>query len=190
MVVIGSSFVEYLAGAVAGDERAYAQLWRDLNPSLVRYLHVLAGDSAEDVASETWFEVVRSLHRFTGEEASFRSWVFTVGRYRALDARRRVAREPVLPVPAELLTDSAAVGDAADAALEALSTEAALALIAGLPPDQAEVVALRVVADLDVAAVAEIVGKRPGTVRVLCHRGLRRLAERLDRAAYTEGVTQ
>jgi RNA polymerase sigma-70 factor (ECF subfamily) len=36
-----------------------------------------------------------------------------------------------------------------------------------------------VVAGLDVGRVAEIMGKRPGTVRVLTHRGLRRLAERL-----------
>jgi RNA polymerase sigma-70 factor, ECF subfamily len=188
--LIGSSFSECLAGAADGDERAYATLWRDINPRLMRYLRVLAGDLAEDVASETWFEVVRGLHRFTGDEASFRSWVFTVGRYRVLDARRRAAREPVSPVPAELLTDSAAVPDAADTALETLSTESALDLIASLPPDQAEVVALRVVADLDVGQVAEIVRKRPGTVRVLCHRGLRRLAERLDRAARAEGVTQ
>jgi RNA polymerase sigma-70 factor (ECF subfamily) len=34
-----------------------------------------------------------------------------------------------------------------------------------------------VVAGLDVAKVAQIVGKRPGTVRVLSHRGLRRLVE-------------
>jgi DNA-directed RNA polymerase specialized sigma24 family protein len=34
-------------------------------------------------------------------------------------------------------------------------------------------------AGLEVARVAEIMGKRPGAVRVLTHRGLRRLAERL-----------
>jgi RNA polymerase sigma-70 factor (ECF subfamily) len=188
--VIGSSFKAVLAGAVAGDERAYAKLWRDLNPSLVRYLRVLADGIAEDVASETWLEVVRGLDRFVGDEAGFRSWIFTIGRYRALDALRRAARDPVAQVSEELLADAADDSDAADAALETLSTEAALALIACLPPDQAEVVALRVVANLDVARVAEIVGKRPGTVRVLCHRGLRRLAERLEHVARVEGVTQ
>ena len=60
------------------------------------------------------------------------------------------------------------------------STEQAVALIGSLPVDQAEVLLLRVVADLDVATVAAILGKRPGAVRVLAHRGLRRLAERLD----------
>jgi len=39
-------------------------------------------------------------------------------------------------------------------------------------------VLLRVVADLSVAEVATILGRREGTVRVLVHRGLKRLAER------------
>ncbi len=60
-----------------------------------------------------------------------------------------------------------------------MSTRAALDLVATLPPDQAEAIILRVVAGLDVSQVAELMGKRPGTVRVLTHRGLRRLAERL-----------
>ena len=38
---------------------------------------------------------------------------------------------------------------------------------------------LRVVAGMDVARVAEIMGRTPGSVRVLCHRGLRRLEQRL-----------
>ena len=61
-----------------------------------------------------------------------------------------------------------------------LSTERAVDLIGRLAPDQAEVVLLRVVADLDVAATARVVGKSRGAVRVLTHRGLRRLATLLD----------
>lgn len=62
-----------------------------------------------------------------------------------------------------------------------LSTERAVDLIGRLAPDQAEVVLLRVVADLDVAATARVVGKSRGAVRVLAHRGLRRLATMLER---------
>jgi RNA polymerase sigma-70 factor (ECF subfamily) len=65
--------------------------------------------------------------------------------------------------------------------LEGQSTRAALALVAEPPADQAEVVALRVLGGWEVAEVARIVGKRPGTVRVPAHRGLRRLAERWRR---------
>ncbi len=47
------------------------------------------------------------------------------------------------------------------------------------PPANATAVMLRAIAGLDVAHAAAIMGKRPGTVRVLAHRGLRELARRL-----------
>ena len=86
------------------------------------------------------------------------------------------------PLPLELAEHRAGPDDPATAALEAESTRAALALIAELPPDQAEVVALRVLGGMSVDEVARIIGKRPGAVRVLAHRGLRRLAQRLESA--------
>ncbi|HZD00053.1 MAG TPA: sigma-70 family RNA polymerase sigma factor [Actinomycetes bacterium] len=177
--MIGDAFNEVLEAAAGGDERAFAVLWRDLQPGLLRYLKVMAPGVAEDLASETWLDVIRGLPRFEGTELGFRAWVFTVARHRVADWRRRMVRQPAIPVPANLLPQQAAPDDPAGTAVEAISTAAALALIAELPPDQAEVVALRSVAGLDVARVAEIVGKQPGAVRVLSHRGLRRLAERL-----------
>ena len=47
-----------------------------------------------------------------------------------------------------------------------------------LPADQAEIVLLRVLGDLDVAQVAAIVGKSPGAVRIAQHRALQRLQRR------------
>jgi RNA polymerase sigma-70 factor (ECF subfamily) len=61
-----------------------------------------------------------------------------------------------------------------------MSTQSAIALIGTLPADQAEAVMLRNVSGLPVSVVAEIMGRPPGTVRVLCHRGLRRLARTLE----------
>ena len=177
--MIGASFDAILDAAAGGDEGAFAVLWRDLQPGLLRYLRVVAPAVCEDLASETWLEVARGLGRFQGSEAGFRSWVFTVARHRMVDWRRREARHPTTPLPPEEVPERPGPGDTADFALEAISTRAALALIAELPPDQAEVVTLRVVGGLDVTQVADIVGKRAGAVRVLSHRGLRRLAERL-----------
>ncbi len=185
--MIGADFEAILAAAKHGDERAFAVLYRDLQPPLLRYLRVIAPEACEDLAAETWLEVARGLDRFEGGEAGFRSWVFTVARHRMVDLRRREARQPVVPVPPEAFPDRSDTGDAADAALTAISTRAALALIGSLPPDQAEVVALRIVGGLDVAQVAAIVAKRPGTVRVLSHRGLRRLAELLEGSVHASG---
>jgi RNA polymerase sigma-70 factor (ECF subfamily) len=177
--VDGPEFAATLAAATAGDEAAFAVLWRELNPPLRRYLGLLAPRWADDLASETWHDVIRGLHRFRGDERGFRAWLFTIARHRALDWARREASRPATPVPIEDLVDQRAPDDTAGAALETVSTAEALALLARLPADQAEVIALRVIGGLDVAHVAEITGRRPGTVRVLAHRGLRRLAAEL-----------
>jgi RNA polymerase sigma-70 factor (ECF subfamily) len=187
--MLGSSFLELLVAAQDGDEQAFAVLWRDLQPALLRYFRVAAREAAEDLAADTWVSVIRGLGRFRGDERAFRAWVFTVARHRAIDWRRQAGRRPS-SVPIELLTEPSAPDDPVAAVLEARSTQAALALLAELPPDQAEVVALRVLGGLEVAEVARIVGKRPGAVRVLAHRGLRRLAKRMEAAGLARGVTR
>jgi RNA polymerase sigma-70 factor, ECF subfamily len=188
--MIGPSFPDLLAAAQGGDEQAFAVLWRDLQPAVLRYLRVAAPVAAEDLAADTWVSVIRGLGRFRGDEQRFRAWVFTAARHRAIDWRRLAVRRPVVSLPVDLLAAQPAPDDPVAAVLEAQSTRAALALLAELPTDQAEVVALRVLGGLGVAEVAGIVGKRPGAVRVLAHRGLRRLAQRLEAAGLARGVTR
>ena len=177
--MIGPEFPAVLQAAARGDEEAFGRLWNDLQPRLLRYFTVAAPAAAEDLASETWLGVVRGLDRFQGAEPAFRAWVFTIARHEVLDWRRRVARRAAEDLSANGLVERAAPDDPAADALEGFSTRAALAEVAALPADQAEAIMLRVVAGLGVDRVAAIMGKRPGTVRVLTHRGLRRLAERM-----------
>jgi RNA polymerase sigma-70 factor, ECF subfamily len=177
--MFGPEFEDVLHAAAGGDEEAFGKLWSDLQPRLLRYFRVVSPTVAEDLASETWLGVIRGIDRFKGSEPAFRAWVFTIARHEVLDWRRRAVRRPAEDVAANGLVERAAPDDPAADALERLSTRAALAEVAALPPDQAEAIVLRVVAGLGVDRVAEIMGKRPGTVRVLTHRGLRRLAERL-----------
>ncbi|HEX9066497.1 MAG TPA: sigma factor, partial [Streptosporangiaceae bacterium] len=87
-----------LALAKQGDEAGFGQLWRSLHPRLLRYLHVVGCEDPDDVAGETWLQVVRDLHTFKGGEADFRRWLFTIGRNRAIDAARSRSRRPVTPV--------------------------------------------------------------------------------------------
>ncbi|MBM9460437.1 sigma-70 family RNA polymerase sigma factor [Nocardioides sp. zg-536] len=163
-----------LESALAGDEDAFGELWRALHPPLLRYLKVRDPDTAEDIAAETWLHVVRDLRRFSGGPSDFRAWLFTLARHRAIDAGRARAARPSTPT-AEVV-DIGTAPSAEAAALERADTDAALRMVATLPPAQAEMVMLRVVAGLSVADVAAIVGKRPGTVAVAVHRGLKALA--------------
>jgi RNA polymerase sigma-70 factor (ECF subfamily) len=179
--VIGAAFGSTLAGAQAGDEAAFARLFRDVQPALLRYLRVIAPGAAEDVAAETWLQVLTGLAGFSGGEEAFRAWLFTIARHRAVDAGRSRDRRRTVPLERSGAAERLAP-DAADVALERISTRATLALISALPKDQAEIIMLRVVAGLDTHQVARIVGKSPGAVRVAAHRALRRLAAMIDRA--------
>ena len=163
--------------ARAGDEAAFSVLWRTLHPPLLRYLSVRCPDGREDVASETWFQVVRDLRDFGGGIDDFRGWLFTIARNRAIDHGRARARRPAVPVaaPSEHVPDPLTTSAEEDAVARS-ATDEAVRLVGSLPFDQAEMVMLRVVAGLDVAAVAQLVDKKPGTVRVAVHRALQKLA--------------
>jgi len=165
-----------LALAQDGDEGAFATLWRDLNPALLRYL-AMGGEPADDVASDTWASVIQGLRRFRGDEMAWRGWVFTTARRRAIDSGRRRSRTARLEDAWESVPDEASGIDPADVVAAQSDTDAALRLIARLSPLQAEVVTLRVLGELPVEEVARIVGHSAGAVRVAAHRGLRRLEE-------------
>jgi RNA polymerase sigma-70 factor, ECF subfamily len=172
-------FVETLEAAQRGQEWALAATWRAFNPPLLRFLRARDPVAAEDIASETWIRAARSLGAFEGTEVEFRAWLFTIARRAAIDWQRRRARRPTT-VALDNVAEVEHHDDPADRAAGGAELERLLAFVARLPADQAEVVLLRVIAGLDVAAVGEILGKRPGTVRVMQHRALRRLAEMLD----------
>jgi RNA polymerase sigma-70 factor, ECF subfamily len=176
--------VEDLSAAVRaaqdGDEAAFRALYRAVQPRLLRYLQVLVGADAEDVASEAWLQVARDLRTFRGKTDGFRGWVTTIARHRALDHLRRHHRRPCAAGPVEALADRPGGADTERAALDGAGTDWALALIARLPRDQAEAVLLRVVIGLDAPATARVLGKRAGAVRTATYRGLGQLARYLE----------
>ena len=93
-----------------------------------------------------------------------------------MDETRRRSRRPISPLDDLRLDQVPSAPGAEDLAMQNLATQQAIALVSTLPPVQAEVIMLRVVAGLGTEAVAGLLGRSPGAVRVAAHRGLRRLA--------------
>ncbi|MFE2264060.1 RNA polymerase sigma factor [Streptomyces griseosporeus] len=179
--------------AQQGDEAAFADAYRIVQPGLLGYLRGLVGDDAEDVASDAWLEIARDLGRFKGDGAGFRGWTATIARHRALDHLRRQRVRPRSAVLEADVLELPGPHSTHEQALESLSTARALELVRGLPRDQAEAVLLRVVVGLDGPAAARVLGKRPGAVRTAAHRGLKRLARELgvtDEARRTLGESK
>src|SRR5436305_7955664 len=140
-MTIGPAFDDVLAAARTGSSWAVAVLYRELQPALVRYLDARSSGEGEDLASEVWLSAAPKLADFEGDEAGFRSWMFTIAHRRAVDHARRAYRRRTDPVDGEQFEQRAAADDtAAEGIADLTAREAIAALTASLPADQAEAV--------------------------------------------------
>lgn len=175
------TFVDVLRGAKRGEATAIGELWRMFNPKLLRYLRAVVPSECEDVASETWIGLAKTLPSFVGDSRSFESLMFTVARRRVIDFVRKQSVRPELTT---LNFENVEKGPGPEEiALSRDSLQSILEWVRLLPPSQAEVVVLRTVSGLDIAEIAEIVDKTPGAVRVLSHRGLSSLNQMMEGSA-------
>lgn len=182
-----AAFESVLAAAQAGAEWALSSLYRQFQPAILRYLRGRVPGQEDDVASDVWLAVARSLGGFRGGENDFGRWIFTIARRRAVDVGRQRQRRRTEPAPPEQFATVTGGADPADVIAAGAAGDAAVARIAGLlPKNQADVVLLRVVAGLSVADVAEVLGWSTNRVSVTQHRALRALAHTLGHARLEE----
>lgn len=153
--------------------------YRKLAPAVRGYLRGQGVPDPDDVLSEVFLQVARSMPRFRGDDEDLRSWVFTIARNRVIDDHRRRKSRPIAsggPVP-----------DAAAPPATPPVDPVLVAALAQLTPDQREVVVLRFVADLSLEQVAAITKRSDGAVKSMQHRALEQLARILSEPASAVG---
>ncbi len=188
MAIRMRDFDRVLDAARAGEPWALEVLYRDLAPPVLAYLRGQGAVEPEDLASEVFVGMVRNLRGFRGDEAALRTWVFSIAHRRLVDERRRLSRRHEEAVDPGSFSDHLALawkGDAEEEALARLGGRWALQALRALTQEQRAVLLLRVLADLSVAEVAEILGKSRGAVKSLQRRALLALARQIER----EGVS-
>lgn len=165
--------------AAQRERAAFAVLYRRYVDRVYGYAFYLLGDhhDAEDATERTFLAALGALDGFRDTGASFRSWLFRIAHNQVANALRSRGRrrddslDRVLE-PADA-TDPAAQVTAAD---DARRVRAALGT---LPADRRQVLVLRFVDGLSAREIGDVLGRSEGAVRVLQHRALRDLAERL-----------
>ena len=174
-----------LVAAKAGETWAWRELFETLSPALAGYLRVQGARDIDDLVSEVFMGVVQRIGSFEGSQEQFRSWVFVIAHHRLIDDRRKQARVPAVPYDAtEPPDDAPAAGDASSDALDRMSAERMIALCGRLVADQRDVLLLRLVGDLTIEQIAQIVDKSVGAVKALQRRGL----AAMQRILSAEGV--
>lgn len=168
------AFAERLARAQDGSPGAFDDLVRWLERPLLSFLRGRRVEDPHGVANDVLVRVFRRIDTFSGTEPEFRAWVFRITRNLIVDASRQQARRVTeyATAPADLPP----VAVESDGWLDRIDEGPRIErLLAELSDDQRDVVLLRIVAECSVAETAEIMGRQPGSIRVLQHRALDKL---------------
>lgn len=173
-----------LAAVVAAqaDRSAFDALYRRYLDRVYAYAFYQLGDhhDAEDATERTFLAAMRALPAFRDEGATFRAWLFRIAHNNVANAHRSRARRRADPLP-EPFDRPAPDADPAGLVARADELRTVLRAVAGLSEDRRQVILLRFVDGLSSREIGQVLDRSPGAVRVLLHRALRDLAERLTR---------
>jgi RNA polymerase sigma-70 factor (ECF subfamily) len=163
-----------------GDIAAFEQLYERHRAPLYRYLLRLAGDAAtaNDLYQGSWEKVIRSRRRYRAS-TPFRPWLYRIAHNHAVDHFRRL--RPTAEVPVESLRDEREGPDheiATDDERRRLA-----AAIQGLPPEQKDVVLLKLEAGLDLESIASVTGVKRETAKSRLRYALKKLQSCLQERA-------
>ena len=153
---------------------SFAAIAEEHLDAVYRYLLLMTRDRAvaEDLTGDTFEKAFRSWRRFDPRRASPRTWLCHIARNAALDhfrsEERRRRRE----------ANAADVSEAEEPRLEGLSEPLAAAL-GELSAGEREVVALRVLLELDGRAAARVLGISPTACSTRLSRALQKLEEKV-----------
>ena len=139
------------------------------------YLLYLTRDreTAEDLTSATFEKALRLWGRFDATRGSARTWLLGIARTTALDWFRAETRR-------RKREEAAALPERVDEAFAEGLSPALEAALAALSAGEREVLALRVVLELDGDETARLLGISPTAVSTRLSRALKRLEERMN----------
>jgi RNA polymerase sigma factor (sigma-70 family) len=182
--MFGGDFPAVIEAARRREPWALERVYTTLSPAVAGLLRVQGAAEPDDLTSEVFVGVLRNLDAFDGDEASFRSWVFTIAYRRLTDERRRRLRRP----PPEPLDDGHEIASPVDVEADvgrALAADRVRRLCDRLAANQRDVLVLRLFGRLTVTEVARVLGTSPGAVKSLQRRGYAALTRLLEQ----EGVS-
>jgi RNA polymerase sigma-70 factor, ECF subfamily len=166
------NFTHLIVRAKEGDSDAIGELYENFRLGIYRYLYYRTGEtqSADDLTSEVFLRMIRSLSGYRLEQGSFQGWLYQIAHnllsdhYRKTNGRNQVQlEEKVTEDPLNPPTRPV------ERRLNSLLLKQALQALSG---EQREVIVLRFIAGMPINQVAQTLNKSEDSVKGLQRRAL------------------
>jgi RNA polymerase sigma-70 factor (ECF subfamily) len=172
------AYEEQLVERAKHDSDAFGELYDHYFSQIYRFVYsrLRDQDAAEDVTSEVFFKALRAIGRYRSSGHPFSAWLYQISVNAIYDHYR--GRRPT-----SSLDGAVAVADPSRSVVERVvdssEAERVWAAIDALPPQQRMAMTLKLGEDLKLAQIGRIMGKSEGAVKLLIHRGMIGVRQRL-----------
>lgn len=168
---------------LSGDKDAIEEIIRDYKDGLVFYLSNLVGDfhRAEELTIDTFIKLFYEQPKFKGK-CSFKTWLFAIGRYTALDYLRKNKR-----ISEVSIDDALDISDRESLEREYIRNEERFRLrqtIDKLKPEYSQVLYLIFFEGFDTGETAKIMGKSNKQITDLLYRAKAALKREIEKEGY------
>jgi RNA polymerase sigma-70 factor (ECF subfamily) len=166
-----------LARRSASDPETFSMLYYRYLTPIYRYHLARTGhvQEAEDLTAQTFLTALESIRSFRGQ-GSFASWLFGIASHKLADHFRHTRDELPLEEAEQLHSPEPLPDETVHDRLEMARVARVLRVIS---PERAEALVLCLFGGLSLSEAARTVGKSEAAVKMLVHRGLCDLQERL-----------
>jgi RNA polymerase sigma factor (sigma-70 family) len=165
------ALTDAVANGRGDDESVFAAVYRTFSPAVAGYLRARGVDDPEAVTHDVFLALYPQLKSVRGGAQGLRTLIFSIAHARSVDHQRRRHRTPAV-IEYDPDRDRRLTASAEDQAIDGDPEGNALSLLVGLNEDYKEVLRLRIIADLSVNQVAQIMQKSPGAIAQLQRRAL------------------
>jgi RNA polymerase sigma-70 factor (ECF subfamily) len=170
------------------DPDAFAALYDVYYPKIFGYVLRRSArlEAAQDITSETFLKALRKLWQFHWRNVSFSSWLYKIASnevnqyFRKAEYKKSVSLEELQEQGFELLSTHDPENELIEAQDRLEQHQDFLEIqgrIVRLPAKYQEVIALRFFEKKQINEIAEILGKKEGTIKSLLHRAVEKLRE-------------
>ncbi len=172
---------ELIARARAGEVEAFGGLYQRYLRRIYLYIRGRVDDQAdaEDLTEQVFVQAFQSLGQYHHRGHPFSAFLYRVAHNLVIDHRRRAASVQLTALEEDMTEAGASLEDQAHNRAESGRLADALK---DLPEDYQEIIRLRLLLGMPTDMAAAWMGRSPGASRVLLHRALKSLKQRLDRS--------